>query len=483
MRTAMLNDTNVIEAEVEEQLSPVAQVPSPASVLFNPEQFAAHFLYILDKQKKLHLFHYNAAQKDFMKNRTGRDLILKARQIGFSTMVQGEIFRRAVTETTTAIVMSHDDATTQKLRRIQERFYNHCKLPGDIQPARKYSNATLVSYPEFDSTVTIATAGSKDVGRGDTYSMFHGSEVAFWSDAESIMAGALQGGNPDVILESTPNGASGWFYDRCMEAMSGSKVWKLHFYPWFWDPTYRIKLEEGEILDFDDEELYLIEKYLLTPEQIKWRRTKKRELKRLFIQEYPEDFESCFLVSGDSYFGNVSNSFNAPLNAKYNPLHKYAAGLDWGKENDFTDLFIIDCTDRKQVALLHVNKLPWGVIRQRVASICKLWHIRTVVAESNSIGSVNIEELKKLDIAVHSFNTSNVSKADIMSDLYNALHEENLQLLPIPEEKHQFESFVSTKLLSGAWRIAAAGKGHDDIVISGGLAWFARKYARIQIWP
>jgi hypothetical protein len=70
-----------------------------------------------------------------------------------------------------------------------------------------------------------------------------------------------------------------------------------------------------------------------------------------------------------------------------------------------------------------------------------------------------------------------------MSDLYNALHEENLQLLPIPEEKHQFESFVSTKLLSGAWRIAAAGKGHDDIVISGGLAWFARKYARIQIWP
>jgi hypothetical protein len=58
-----------------------------------------------------------------------------------------------------------------------------------------------------------------------------------------------------------------------------------------------------------------------------------------------------------------------------------------------------------------------------------------------------------------------------------------LQLLPIPEIKHQFESFVSTKLASGVWRIAAAGKGHDDIVIAAGLAWFARKYARVQIWP
>jgi hypothetical protein len=459
------------------------RVITPAQVLFDPERFAAHFLYILDKQKRLRLLQYNPAQHDFAIHRTGRDLVLKARQLGFSTMIQGELFRRAVTQTTTAITMSHDDATTQKLRRIQERFWEHCRLPGDVRPARKYNNSTLVSYPEFDSTVTIATAGSKDVGRGDTYTDFHGSEVAFWPDAEKIMAGSMEGGNPNITLESTPNGASGWFYDRCMEAASGSKEWTLHFYPWWWDKMYRIALDKGEILDLDDEEKYIMQQHNLSVEQIKWRRKKKATLKRLFVQEYPEDPESCFLVSGESYFGNMANCFNAPLNEKRDLLHKYSAGLDWGKENDFTDLFIIDVTARKQVDLLHINKLPWGVLRKRVADRCKHWGIKTVIAESNSIGSVNIEELRKLGVEVHPFNTSNISKADIMSDFYNAVHEENLQLLPIPEEKHQFESFVSTKLISGVWRIAAAGKGHDDIVISGGLSWYGRKYARIQIWP
>jgi hypothetical protein len=315
------------------------------------------------------------------------------------------------------------------------------------------------------------------------YGAVSNSEVAFWSDAEKILAGAMQGGNPDVILESTPNGASGWFYERCMEAAAGGSEWKLHFYPWWFDPEYKSTLGVDEVLDYDDEELYLIDLHKLSPEQIKWRRSKKKVLKKLFIQEYPEDPETCFIISGESYFGNLANSFASPLNQKYNPLHKYGAGLDWGRENDFTDLFIIDLTTCKQVALLHLNKLPWGVIRKRVADTCKLWHIRTVIAESNSIGSVNIEELKKLGIAVHPFNTSNTSKADIMSDLYDAFHERNLQLLPIPEIKHQFESFVSTKLASGVWRIAAAGKGHDDIVIAAGLAWFARKYARVQIWP
>ena len=471
--------------ETDEPIASVLPVgvPTPASVLFDAEAFASVFLYILDKEKKLRLLRYNAAQHDFMVHRTGRDLILKARQLGFSTAVQGELFRRSVTGTTTAMTMAHDDATTQKLRRMQERFWTHCRLPGGIQPARKYSNATLITYPEFDSTCVIATAGSKEAGRGDTYSDFHGSEVAFWPDAEKIMAGAMQAGNPAIVLESTPNGASGWFYDRCMEAMSGAKEWKLHFYPWWWDPTYRISVEEGETIEFDDEELYLVEKYTLAPDQIKWRRKKKLELKRLFIQEYPEDPQSCFLVSGESYFGNLANAFAAPLRAERDLLHKYSAGMDWGQENDYSSLTVLDITTKKQVDQLYVNKMSWGAMRVRAANMCKKWGVNTVVAESNSIGSVNIEEFKKLGVKVHPFNTSNTSKAEIMSDLYNAIHEEDLQFQPIPEMKHQFESFVSTKLVSGAWRIAAAGKGHDDMVLSASLAWYARKYARIQIWP
>ena len=173
-----------------------------ADLIENPQIFAASFLYILDKEKRLVPFRWNKAQAHFYHNMTGRDIILKARQLGFSTLVQGEMFRRTVTSTQTTITLAHDAETTQKLRRMADRFYGHCKF-GDIQPQRKYANATLATYPEFDSTATIATAGNVETGRGDTYTMMHGSEVAFWKDAEKIVAGAMQGGSPAVILESS----------------------------------------------------------------------------------------------------------------------------------------------------------------------------------------------------------------------------------------------------------------------------------------
>ena len=158
----------------------------PNQVVNDPESFAHHFLKIRNKEKHLVPLVWNRAQADFHSKRTGRDLILKARQLGFSTYVQGELFRREVTSTRTTITLAHDAETTQKLRRMADRFWSHCKFNA-IQPARKYANATLATYPEFDSTAVIATAGNVEVGRGDTYTDLHGSEVAFWPDRKSVV--------------------------------------------------------------------------------------------------------------------------------------------------------------------------------------------------------------------------------------------------------------------------------------------------------
>jgi len=278
---------------------------NPATITQSPEQFARVFLRILDKDKHKKPFTWNKAQRDFNAHRTGRDLILKARQLGFSTYLQGEMFRRLVTSTRTTMTMAHDDETTQKLRRMADRFWENCKFNG-IQPARKYANGTLTTYPDYDSEAIIATAGSQEAGRGGTYTDFHGSEVAFWRNAEAIMAGAMQGGNPDIVLESTPNGAQGYFYEHCMEALDGKGVWTLHFYPWWWDDAYRVALEPGEVIEYREDEKRLAELHHLSPEQIKWRRKKQSELKRLFPQEYPEDPRGCFLTSGLRYFSALT---------------------------------------------------------------------------------------------------------------------------------------------------------------------------------
>lgn len=440
----------------------------------DPRIFSVSFLKIQDKQKRLIPFRWNAAQAHFHANRTGRDLILKARQLGFSTLIQGEMFRRTVTGARTTITLAHDADTTAKLRMIADRFYEHCKF-GNTQPLRKYANASLTTYPEFDSSATIATAGNIETGRGGTYSDFHGSEVAFWKDAERIVAGAMQGGNPDVALESTPNGAQGYFYELCMEALRGDSIWRLHFYPWWWDAEYRI---DGERITLTDEEKELTNKHNLDDTQIRWRRQKQRELKNLFPQEYPEDAISCFLTSGNSYFGNLSHAFTAPLNAVYNAGHEYVAGLDFGQTNDFTAMPVIDTTTKEQVDLLHIRKLEWSEQRRRIKEMYQKWHCTRLGAEANSIGSPNIEALRAEGLYIIPFQTSNASKAEIMADLYEGIHTDGLKMQDHPVQRHEFNTFVSSQTATGIWRLAAEGDGHDDTVIGMGICWWVKQMPR-----
>ncbi len=442
---------------------------TPNQIVNSPSDFARVFLKILDKQKNLVPFTWNKAQADFHSKRTGRDLILKARQLGMSTYIQGELFRRAVTSTRTTMTLAHDADTTAKLRLMADRFYEHCKF-GSVQPLRKYASASLTTYPEFDTAVSVATAGNVEAGRGGTYTDFHGSEVAFWKDAERIIAGAMQGGNPDVVLESTPNGAQGFFYEKCMEALSGDGIWKLHFYSWWYDADYRLG---GEPITLTDEEKELSKKYNLDQSQIRWRRNKQKELGRLFIQEYPEDPTSCFLTSGNSYFGDLTGVFTASSNHEYNKEHEYIAGLDFGQTNDYTAMVVIDKTTKQMVDLLHIRKLEWSEQRKRIAEMYKKWSCSRMTAEANSIGSVNIEELRRSGLSVQSFETTNYSKSDIMSKLYEALHTDGLKLQDIQILRHELNTFVSTQTTTGVWRLAAEGDGHDDIVISLALCWYS----------
>lgn len=450
---------------------------SDADLINNPQVFATSFLRILDKDKNLVPFKWNKAQAHFHANRTGRDLILKARQLGFSTYTQGEMFRRTVTSTQTTITLAHDAETTQKLRRMADRFYENCKF-GNVQPLRKYANATLATYPEFDSTSTIATAGNVETGRGDTYTELHGSEVAFWKDAERIVAGAMQGGSPQVTLESTPNGAQGFFYDKCMEALSGGGVWKLHFYPWWWDDNYRV---DGNDIAPTDAEAELIEKHGLDHSQIRWRRGKVAELGRLFPQEYPEDVVSCFLTSGNGYFGDLSGVFTAPMDAEWVEGHEYSAGLDFAQTKDYTAMAVYDLTTKQQVDLLHVNNMEWAEIRNRIKQVYDKWHLRSILAERNSIGQPNIEALQNMGVYAVAFDTTNESKSAIMSNMNECIHAGGWKMLPLAVQRHEMNTFVATQLQSGAWRLAADGDGHDDTVIGNALAIWSGKLGHSEL--
>ena len=232
-----------------------------------------------------------------------RALILKGRQQGCSTYVGGRFYHRAThARGIRVFILTHDDAATQNLFEMVERFHAHC--PPEQRQRTATANAKELSFDALDSGYKIGTAGTKGVGRSSIIQLFHGSEVAFWPHAATHAAGVLQAvpdlPGTEIILESTANGLGNFYHQTWRDAEAGANDFIPIFVPWFWQEEYRkpargrLTAEEREYRDL----------YGLDDEQIAWRRGKIAELKdeALFKQEYPATAAEAFQQSGhDSY--------------------------------------------------------------------------------------------------------------------------------------------------------------------------------------
>jgi len=472
-------DTKSIASRVwERQFSPDRVDVSSMSF----EDFCARYLVIQNKAGDLIPLVLNDMQRDLHRNLTGRDLLVKPRQKGATTYIQALHQYNLALGGARISTLCHDDDLTQDIREMADRFYDN--MPDAVRPRRKYANAKLTTYPDVNSRARIATVGGhagegstgKRKGRGGTNTHVHGTEVAYWPDAEGVMSSMMQAGNPDIILESTANGAQGWFYDRCMDALDGTGPWTLHFYPWFFDDEYSVPLEPGEHLDYTNDEQKLIDEHGLTPEQIKWRRLKIEEIPLKFAQEYPESVHEAFIHSGRSVFGDVTHCLTAPPQAQPQEGHRYVAGVDWGQTDDYTAISIIDTTDNVEVFVDHFNRMDWDLMQWRIVNECMYWNVETVQPEMNSIGSVNVRYMREkfetegYDINVRPVTTDNRKKARWVSNFYQAIHSEGLRLLDKPYATAELRAFVQKQTEYGAYKYEGAGNAHDDTVIARLLA-------------
>jgi hypothetical protein len=242
------------------------------------------------------------------KEKTGkiRGLVLKGRQQGISTYVEGRYtWKTTHNKGVRAFILTHDGESTNALFEMADRYYTN--LPSHIKPSLGASNAKELFFDELDSGYKIGTAGNKAVGRGQTIQYFHGSEVAFWMNAgdhtKGIMQAVPDGDGTEVILESTANGVGNYFHEQWKLAEKGLSEFIAIFVPWFWQKEYT-KLPPDD-LGLDDYELEIKEHYKLTDGQMFWRRMKVAELtvdgvdgKKAFKQEYPMNAAEAFQVTG-----------------------------------------------------------------------------------------------------------------------------------------------------------------------------------------
>ena len=58
-----------------------------------------------------------------------------------------------------------------------------------LKPHTKYSSRKELSFDVLDSSYVVATAGSEAIGRGETLTHVHASELAFWSPSTARKTG------------------------------------------------------------------------------------------------------------------------------------------------------------------------------------------------------------------------------------------------------------------------------------------------------
>lgn len=274
-----------------------------------------------DAQRKL----YAVAKKQQDAGKPVRLIILKARQLGFSTLTEGLIFHACATRrNTNALIVAHREDATANLFRMSKLFYD--ELPAPVKPMLRASNAQELVFenpsklrserearPGLRSRIRCATAGGRGIGRSDTLQCVHLSEYAFWPDGAdgkaSTLAGILQAvpslPGTMVVIESTANGFED-FKERWDAAVAGENDFEPVFFAWFENPDYSMPVVPGT--EWTPEERDLKAAYRLTDEQLQWRRwciaNNCGGSLDMFRQEYPASPGEAFLHSGTGVFDN-----------------------------------------------------------------------------------------------------------------------------------------------------------------------------------
>lgn len=305
-------------AKIHNRIREQAKVKNTPKWIRDPRTYIEEKLFIRTKEKTVVNLVFNPIQALYWMEKTKRDIILKPRQLGFSTLTIARFFECVINEeNVTAVIIAHDSDSTLKMFQAVQLMYE--RLPeskkeqlnnGKNKP--KYGSKKEFFFQGNNSRIYVGTAGSDKFGRSQTINYLLCSEVAFWPNPEELMTGLLQAVPYDgeIVIESTANGVGNYYHQTYEDAKKGANNWTAHFYAWFQHPEYKLTLADGEVIELDSEEKELAEKYSLTLEQIKWRRWKIAEMPQtpdrskedMFKQEYPANDLEAFLMTGTPVF-------------------------------------------------------------------------------------------------------------------------------------------------------------------------------------
>lgn len=264
--------------------------------------------YIRDKKGQKVIFKPNAHQIKFYRNMWYRNVILKSRQLGFTTMIQLFMLDKALTIPNTAcgvIAHTREDASAFFRGKIAYAYDN---LPDEIQnevPKQKSNtNELLLGNGSSIRVGTSLRSGSMQYLHISEF----GISCAFYPDkAREIISGSLNtvAKGQFINIESTAMGTRGKFAQICENARRQHESenplteldYSYHFYPWFDDPEYSLPDASfdltAETIDYF-EQLEADEGISLSMPQKRWYQKMAETQGDKMKQEYPATHAEAF---------------------------------------------------------------------------------------------------------------------------------------------------------------------------------------------
>ncbi len=505
----------------------------------NTKQYIEKYIKIRDKSGKIINLQFNEPQQRLydiikeqkLKNKPVRIVILKARQLGFSTIAESILFKETTTKfNVNTGIITHQDEATKNLFNMSKLMYE-C-LPQEMKPAKKASNAQELIFDNdkgtgLKSKIRCMTAGSQGVGRSYTYDNLHVSELAFWpGNKKTTMTGLLQAvpnlPSTIIIIESTANG-----FEYFKEIWDGAVAGENDFIPLFvgWNELkdYQMPYTGFELTS---EEIQLQRDYNLSLEQLTWRRWCIRnncsnDIEQ-FKQEYPITPEEAFISTGACYFnkeiiiGRINKIKNIkPLRKGYfsysingNKIsdiefidddkgyidiyeepkdgHPYVLGGDTaGDGSDYFTGLAIDNSNGKQIAKLRHNKIDEDEYSRQIYCLGTYYN-NALVGLENNYSTYPTKKLKEYDYPKMYIREVEDNISEVIQDKYGFLTTKATRPIILAMLKEIFRDNISyindlDVLYEGLVFIknekgrAEAEQGkHDDLIMGLAITYYIR---------
>jgi len=485
---------------------------------------------VINKEREPVPFLFNNLQNDYYDNRTYRDDIVKASQIGFSTEIDAILtVKFLLVPNSWSVIIAHEAEATKKLKEKVDYFLQ--TLPDWLKRYYKprIDSSTETHNEVMNSKLFIGTAGSFAFGRGTTPHFVHMSEVAWWRDNGRTETGLLRAVPANdkgtwIVKESTANGEGTHHHKEWKREKAGLSEFAPYFAPWWKYESYVIKgavIEDG----YDEAEKVLLKKFPenINDERLAWRRMMIRTLtskdgrtpQEMFCQEFPADEKEAFLFSGNPYFPTaaiqsydevvkepvaIGNLFGVDEDIQFEEAKngalklwdfpdldgQFVVSADVGKDHDFCSAHVVDKKTWKTVAHYHAHTSPYqfGTELNRLG---RFFNNALVIVEANNQGISVLDRLKTLEYPVlykrkkldkkkkitieeEGWWTSNKTKPLLLDHLHNLVRTEEVE---IPDADTIDEMRTYSKLEDGS--VGASAGNFDDRVISVALAYYGVK--------